>query len=200
VYRETIQKPVTITEKFDREIGGSRQRAAVTLKVTPLERGKGNSVVSELPQEKISPEFEDIIKEALKQGLESGVLRGYPMIDVQVILEDVHFEEGLSTEIACRAAASMGLNKACEMADPCLLEPIMNIEVIVPEMFMGDVIGDLNMRGGKVELIEPKGPVQLIKATAPLAKMFGYSTQLRSLTQGRGTFTMVFSHFDMVGN
>ncbi len=199
VYRETVQKEVEITERFDREIGGSRQSAGVTLIVAPRERGAGNLVASELPEEGALPEeFEEQILETLRQGLESGVLQGYPMVDTKVILKDVQFEEGLSTEIALKAAASMALRKACEMAEPVLLEPMMQVEIMTPENFMGEVIGDLNSRGGKVEQIEPRGTVQVIKAIAPLSQMFGYSTALRSITQGRANFTMVFSHYDPV--
>ncbi|MGC9022190.1 MAG: elongation factor G, partial [Dissulfurimicrobium sp.] len=127
--------------------------------------------------------------------LESGVVRGFPMIDTKVVLKDVVFEEGVSTDIALRAATSIGFKHACENASPILVEPIMRLEILVPDSYLGEVIGDINSRGGNVEFIEPKGPIQVIRAVAPLAKMFGYSTALRSATQGRGTFTMVFSHY-----
>jgi len=198
VYRETIQKSVTIEERFDREIGGRRQIATVVIQVSPRERGDTNRVVSELEPECLPEGYEALILETLRQRLESGVLRGFPIIDVKVVLKSVVFEEGLSTDVSFRAAASIGLQRACEQADPVLLEPIMGLEVLVPESFMGDVIGDLNSRHGRVEQIEPRGPIQVIKAIAPLSRMFGYSTKLRSITQGRGTFTMVFSHYDPV--
>jgi elongation factor G len=198
VYRETIQKSVTIEERFDREIGGRRQTATVVIQVSPRERGDTNRVVSELEPECLPEDYEALILETLRQRLESGVLRGFPIIDVKVVLKSVVFEEGLSTDVSFRAAASIGLQRACEQADPVLLEPIMGLEVLVPESFMGDVIGDLNSRHGRVEQIEPRGPIQVIKAIAPLSRMFGYSTKLRSITQGRGTFTMVFSHYDPV--
>ncbi len=197
VYRESIQDEATVTERFDRDIGGGRQVATVTIKVYPRQRGEGNRVASELPPERLPEGYEELILETLRQGLESGVLRGFPMIDVGVVLKDAVFEEGLSTDIAFRAASTMGLKKACEAAGPVLLEPMMSVEVLVPENYMGEVIGDLNSRGGKVEHIEPRGPVQVIRASVPLARMFGYSTALRSTTQGRGTFTMVFSHYDL---
>ena len=198
VYREAVQKSVEITETFDREIGGSRQTATVTIKVAPLERGTGNLVKSELPEEALPEGYEEQILETLEQGLESGVIQGYPMVDTEVVLKDVQFDENLSTEIALKAAASMALRRACELADPVLLEPMMEVEIITPENFMGEVIGDLNSRGGKVEQIEPRGSLQVIRATAPLSQMFGYSTALRSITQGRANFTMVFSHYDPV--
>lgn len=198
VYRESILGSAKTTERFDREIGGNRQAATVTLAVMPRGRGEGNLVTSVLPPDRLPAGHEGMILEVLTQGLESGVLRGYPMIDVKVVLEDAVFEEGLSTDIAFRAAASMGLRRACEEAGPVLLEPAMRVEIIVPEASLGEVIGDLHARGGKVENIEPRGPVQVIKGSSPLARMFGYSTDLRSLTQGRGTFTMVFSHYEPV--
>ncbi len=198
VYRETISREAAVTERFDKEIGGTRQVATVELVVKPRERGQGNLVRTELPEDALPEGYEEQILETLKQGLESGVLQGFPMIDVEVVLKNVKYEEGLSSEIAFRAAASMALKKACQQADPVLLEPKMLVEVITPENFMGDVIGDLNARGGKVESIEPRGNVQVIKAIVPLSRMFGYSTALRSATQGRANFTMVFSHYDPV--
>ncbi|MDL1959773.1 MAG: elongation factor G, partial [Deltaproteobacteria bacterium] len=186
VYRETIQKSVTIEERFDREIGGGRQTATVVIQVSPRKRGDTNRVVSKLEPECLPEDYEALILETLRQRLESGVLRGFPMIDIEVVLKNAVFEEGLSTDISFRAAASIGLQRACEQADPVLLEPIMGLEVLVPESFMGDVIGDLNSRHGRVEQIEPRGPIQVIKAIAPLSRMFGYSTKLRSITQGRG--------------
>jgi len=200
VYRESISKSASVEERFDREIGGSRQAATVALEVSPMERGEGNLVKSEVDPESLPEGYHELILEVLKQGLDSGVLRGFPMVDVGVVLKRAVFEEGLSTDIAFRAAASQGLKKACEQADPVLLEPMMRLEVLTPESFMGEVIGNINARGGRVENIEARGPVQVIRAVAPLSRMFGYSTELRSITQGRGTFTMVFSHYDPVSS
>ncbi len=196
VFRETVSRPARWTETFDKEIGGTRQAATVTIEVSPRERGAGNEVASILPPDKLPPGLDAVILQVLSQGLESGVVRGYPMVDVKVLLVDAVFEQGVSTEIAFRAAASIGLKKACEEAGAILLEPAMTVEVLVPDSFLGEVIGDLTSRRGRVEHIEPRGPVQVIRATAPLARMFGYSTHLRSLTQGRGTFTMTFSHYE----
>ncbi len=198
VYREAVRTAAEAAERFDREIGGSRQSAAVTVLAAPRERGTGNLVTSELPEGILPEGQEEQILETIKQGLESGVIQGYPMVDTEVILKDVQYEEGISTEIALKAAASMALRKACRMAEPVLLEPMMQVEIITPDNFMGEIIGDLNSRGGKVEQIDPKGAVQVIRATAPLSQMFGYSTALRSVTQGRANFTMVFSHYDPV--
>ncbi len=198
VYRETIRKPAEVTERFDREIGGTRQSATVTVHVEPLERGTGNQVTSALPEDALPEDLETQTMETLKQALESGVIQGYPMVDISVVLRDIGYEEGVTTDIALKAAASMAVRKACEMAEPVLLEPMMLLEIITPENFMGEVIGDLNSRGGKVENIEARGNVQVIRAIAPLSQMFGYSTALRSITQGRANFTMVFSHYDPV--
>ncbi|MGQ9500194.1 MAG: elongation factor G [Dissulfurimicrobium sp.] len=198
VYRETIQNKVRWEEHFEREIAGHRQAATVILEAGPRPRGTGNIVVSELPPGKLPPGYEDMLLEVLRQGLESGVISGFPMIDTNVVLKDVIFEEGISTDIAMRAAASIGLKHACENAAPVLLEPMMRLEILVPDSYLGEVIGDMNARGGRIEHIEPKGLIQVIKAVAPLARMFGYSTALRSTTQGRGTFSMIFSHYDPV--
>lgn len=144
----------------------------------------------------------DIFLEAIEQGVReaqnSGVLMGYPMLDVETVLRDIKTKENFSDELAFRVAATMAYKAACQKASPILLEPIMRAEVLVPEDFMGEVISDLNARQGKIDNITKKGPVQVITASVPLSKMFGYSTTLRSLTQGRGTFTMHFTHYDRV--
>ncbi len=196
VYRETITKEAEVSEQFDREIAGARQVASIVIRAVPRPRGSGNLVRSEIDPSLLPEGYEELILDALRQGLESGVLRGYPMEDVEVVLKDATFHEGLSTEIAFRAAASQALRKALEEGAPVLLEPMMKLEILVPDEFLGDCIGDLNSRNGKIEEISPRGPVQVVKAICPLANLFGYSTALRSLTQGRATFTMVFSHFD----
>ena len=130
------------------------------------------------------------------EALESGVLMGYPVVDVEAVLTGGVYKDSLSTELAYTVSASMACKSALENGEPFLLDPIMDVKVYVPEAFIGDVIGDLNSRNGKIESIEHKMGVQEIKVVVPLARMFGYSTSLRSATQGRGTFTMQFSHFD----
>jgi elongation factor G len=130
------------------------------------------------------------------ESLESGALLGYPVVDVEIRLVGGGFRESSGSELAYRVSASMACQDALRQAEPYLLDPYMKTEVLVPEAFMGDVIGDLNARGGKVESIEPRAGLQVIEAIVPLANMFGYSTDLRSATQGRGTFSMHFSHFD----
>jgi elongation factor G len=198
VYRETIQKSVEVEERFDKEIGGRRQVALVVIQVSPRERGYNNLVISKLEPECLPEGFENLLLETLEQRLDSGVLRGFPVKDVEVVLKNAVFEEGLSTDVSFRAAASLGLQRALEQADPVLLEPIMRLEILTPESFMGDVISDLNTRHGRIERIEPKGPIQVIRAIVPLSRIFGYSTRLRSITQGRGTFTMVFYRYDPI--
>lgn len=198
VYRETIEHEATVTEKFDREIGGSRQIADITIKVSSRPRGAGNLVENGLPADKIPPQFVPAIMSSLDESLEGGVILGYPLLDVGVTLLDASYIETSATELAYRAAASVALKKACSAASPVLLEPVMRVEITTPEEFMGEVIGDLNSRGGKIEAITPKGRVQVIKVVVPLSSMFGYSTALRSVTQGRATFSMHFSHYDRV--
>ena len=130
------------------------------------------------------------------ESLESGALMGYPVVDVRVILTNATFKESFATELAYKVSASMACKEALSRGDPFLLEPIMDAEVFVPEAFVGEVIGDLNSRNGKIESIDHKKGSQVIKATVPLSRMFGYSTSLRSASQGRGTFTMQFARFD----
>jgi elongation factor G len=130
------------------------------------------------------------------ESLESGSLMGYPVVDVEVRFTAAAYKESLGTELAYTVSASMACKEALSKGNPFLLEPIMTVEIFIPESFTGDVIGDLNSRGGKIESIEHKGGAQVISATVPLSQMFGYSTTLRSASQGRGTFSMQFSHFD----
>lgn len=196
VYRETIEKEGEGTVVFDKEIAGQRHFAKVTLKLTPLERGSQNSFISEIDEETIPDNFIPAIEKGVMESLESGALMGYPVVDVKAILTGGAFKESLGTELAYTVSASMACKTALAHGEPFLLDPIMNVEIFVPENFMGDVIGDLNSRNGKIESIEHKMEAVVIKAIIPLARMFGYSTSLRSATQGRATFTMQFSHFD----
>ncbi|UCF71992.1 MAG: elongation factor G [Deltaproteobacteria bacterium] len=196
VYRETISKKAAIEKVFDREWAGVMHFAAIKIEVSPMERGKGNRFVNNCSNPLMTEEFINSIEEGVEEASESGVLMGYPVIDVESILLDAHVKELLSTPLSFKIVASMAFKEACELALPILLEPIMKIEVIVPEEFVGDVIGDLNTRGGRIERITTKGTVKILAAIAPLSKMFGYSTALRSASQGRATFTMQFSHYD----
>jgi len=196
VYRETIAKQAEASAIFDKEIAGQRQYGDVSLRVLPLPRGTGTRFLSKISQQDLPQGFIDAVQKGSLESLESGAMMGYPVVDVEITLTGVNHKDSLSTELAYTVSASMACRDALAKAAPFLLEPIMDAEVFVPEAFMGDVIGDLNARGGKIESIDHKMGSQVIRATVPLARMFGYSTSLRSATQGRGTFSMQFSHFD----
>ena len=166
------------------------------IELTPLPRGTGTRIVDRCQNPNLTEEFMSAIKEGLEEATSTGVLMGYPVIDVEAAVVDVRIHELNSDAMAFRIAASMAFRNACLQGDPILLEPVMKAEILIPEEFLGEVIGDLNARGGKIEQITSKGPVQVVTASVPLSKMFGYSTALRSVSQGRGTFTMQFSHYD----
>ena len=196
VYREALSKRVEHEEVFQRELAGQQHFAGVKIELIPLPRGTGNRVADRCRNPNLTEEFMNAIKEGLEEATSTGVLLGYPVIDVEAAVLDVKIHELHSDAMAFRVAASMAFRNACLQADPILLEPIMKAEILIPEEFLGEVIGDLNARGGKIEQITSKGPVQVLTASVPLSKMFGYSTALRSVSQGRGTFTMQFSHYD----
>ncbi len=196
VYRETIENPAEAPALFDKEIAGQRQYGEVTLRAAPLARGSGTRFRSEISNDELPQVYKDAVEKGAMESLESGALMGYPVVDVEITFRSVNHKDSLSTELAYTVCASMACREALAKGAPFLLEPIMDVEVFVPEAFMGDVIGDLNARGGKIESIDHKMGSQVLKATVPLAQMFGYSTTLRSATQGRGTFSMHFSHFD----
>ena len=196
VYRETIETPAEETAVFDREIAGQQHFAEVRLRLSPLPRGSENRFSSEITSECIPDHFIPAIEKGVMESLSSGALMGYPVVDVKAVLTGGSYKEALGTELAYTVSASMACSQATRNGSPYLLDPIMKVEVFVPEAFMGDVIGDLNARKGKIASMEHKITAQIIRATVPLANMFGYSTALRSATQGRGTFSMQFSHFD----
>jgi elongation factor G len=196
VYRETISKKAQIETVFDREWGGEIHFAGITAEVAPMVRGKGSRFVNKVSDPLMTEEFINSVEEGIKEASESGVVMGYPVIDVETTLLDAKVKEPLSSPLAFKIVASMAYKEACELASPLLLEPIMKLEIIVPEEFVGDVISDLNTRGGRIEQITAKGTIKILAAIAPLSKMFGYSTALRSASQGRATFTMQFSHYD----
>jgi len=196
VHRETIETEAEGNAVFDKEIAGQRQFGEVTLHLKPLPRGSGVRFASRVSAETIPEIFIPGIEKGVLESLESGTLMGYPVVDVDAMLVGGSFRESNGTELAYKVSASMACKNALNNAKPYLLDPIMKVEVFVPEAFTGEVIGDLNARDGKIEAIESQAGIQVIKAVVPLAQMFGYSTVLRSATQGRGTFTMQFSHFD----
>jgi elongation factor G len=182
-------------EVFQREIAGQQHFAGVKIEISPLPRNTGNRFADRCENPDLTEEFLNSIMQGISESEVSGVLMGYPILDVQTSLLDVQIRE-TSDAMAFKVAAAMAFKNACQAANPILLEPIMKAEVLVPEEFTGEVISDLNTRQGKIEQIAVKGPVQVLKASVPLSKMFGYSTSLRSASQGRGTFTMQFSHYD----
>jgi elongation factor G len=196
VYRETIEKRADVTAVFDKEVAGQRHYGEVALSIAPLPRGSGKRFESDLAQDTLPEEFIPIIENGVMESLESGSLMGYPVVDVSVTLTGATLKDSFATELAFKVSAAMACREALSKGKPFLLEPIMTTEIFVPETFVGEVIGDLNSRNGKIESIDHKKGTQVITATVPLSRMFGYSTSLRSASQGRGTFTMQFSHFD----
>jgi len=196
VYRETIASETSAGAVFDKEVAGQRHFGEVRLTLRPRPRGEGNIFASNIDEATLPPHFIPAIEQGVMESLESGMAMGYPVVDVEAVLTGGSFKESLGSELAFKVSASMACKAALSKGSPFLLDPIMDVEILIPEPFMGDVIGDLNSRGGKIESIEPQMGIQVIKAVVPMANMFGYSTSLRSATQGRGTFTMQFSHFD----
>ncbi len=197
-YRETIRKAVKQEGKFIRQTGGRGQYGHVWLEVEPNEPGGGFVFINKIVGGVVPKEYIPAVEAGIKEAMESGVLAGYPMIDVKVTLFDGSYHEVDSSEMAFKIAASIGFKEAARKADPVLLEPIMKVEVVTPEDFMGDVVGDLNARRGRIEGMERRANAQVIRALVPLASMFGYATDLRSLTQGRAVYTMHFSHYEEV--
>jgi len=198
VYREIITAPATGQAVFEQEIQGKSHYANVTVELNPLGRGQGVTFKSLVPEEKIAPQYIQNIETGIRGSLDGGFLKGYPVVDVEIVLVDGFSEEGKTSELAFGVCASMAVKEALKNAKMALLEPIMDVEVFVPETNMGDAIADLNARRGRVESITSKSDIQVVKAVVPLSRMFGYSTALRSATQGRGTFTMQFKSFDTV--
>jgi len=198
VYRETIEETAEVEETFDRELGGVRHQAQVRFRLTPNARGEGNMFLNLIPRDSLAQPPIQAIESAINESFTSGVLAGYPVIDIKVILESAQTTESQFSEMAFRVATSMAFRQGCLKASPVLLEPIMKLEIIAPDEFLGEIIGDINARKGKIEQIFPRKKVQLVQATAPLSQLFGYSTALRSASQGRATFTMQFSHYSKV--
>ena len=159
---------------------------------------KGFEFINKITGGSITKEYIPAVEKGVKDALNSGIVGGYPLVNIKVTLFDGSYHEVDSSEIAFKIAGSMALKDACKNASPILLEPVMKVEVVVPENYIGDVIGDLNSRRGKIEGSEARGEIQTIKAVVPLAEMFGYSTDLRSKTQGRGTYTMEFNNYEEV--
>ena len=193
-YRETISAEIEHTEKYHRMIAGKEHSATLTIRVKPLPRD-GNSFSSALAESALPEELVSAVERGVSAAFGSGVVYGYPALDIGVELIEAEYHQATSTPIAFEAAGAMAFDSACRKASPILLEPIMAVDVLSPSEFIGEVIGNLNARQGLILHVESKPGADHVKAQAPLVSMFGYSTALRSATQGRATFTMEFSHF-----
>jgi len=199
-YKETVTSESEAEGKYIRQSGGRGQYGHVWLKIKPLERGKGFMFVNKIKGGIIPQEFIPAVEKGVKEALSKGILAGYSITDIETILYDGSFHEVDSSEIAFKIAGAIALQEAAKRAKPVILEPIMKIQVITPLEFLGDVTGDLNAKRGRIESIVDRLNVKVIDAKVPLAEMFGYATKLRSMTQGRGTFTMEFDRYEEVPN
>ena len=197
-YRETVTRPATGTYRFDRDIGGQRQFAEVTLAVDALPRGRGVEIGFDVPASRIPPEFRASVEEGIRDGLTTGVLANYALVDMQVNVTGGAFHDQDSTEVAFRTAGVMALREAAKAAGPVILEPIMSLEIILPAEHLGDVLNDVSARRGHVQDMDGKDAARVIHARIPLAELFGYSTAIRSLTRGRASYTMEPACFDVV--
>jgi len=197
-YRETIRKTSEAEGRHVKQTGGHGQYGVVKLRVEPLPPGSGLEFVNEIFGGSVPKEYIKPVEQGVTEALEGGILAGFPMSDIKVTLYDGSYHDVDSSEMAFKLAGSIGVKEAVRRAKPVLLEPIMAVEVVVPEEYMGDVIGDLNSRRGRIEGMELRGTSQIIKSSVPLSEMFGYATDLRSRTQGRGSFTMHFGRYEEV--
>ena len=198
-YRETITKKVKVEGKFVRQSGGRGQYGHVWLEVEPQpEPGKGYEFVDAIKGGVVPREYIPAVDKGIQEATDNGVLAGFPVVDVKVTLIDGSYHEVDSSEMAFKIAGSMGFKEGCQKAGPILLEPIMSVEVVVPEEYMGEVIGDLNSRRGRIMGMDSRAGAQVVSSMVPLANMFGYSTDLRSATQGRATYAMTFDHYEPV--
>jgi elongation factor G len=197
-YREYLAKPVELTYTHKKQSGGSGQFGEVKVKVIPGERGSGFQFVDEIKGGNIPREYIPSVDAGIQSALQQGVLAGFPLVGVKATLLDGAYHEVDSSEMAFKIAGSMGFKEGFKKASPVLLEPIMKVEVVTPEDYLGDVIGDLNSRRGQIQGTDTRGNAQAVEAMVPLANMFGYVNQLRSFTQGRAQYSMQFSHYDEV--
>jgi elongation factor G len=197
-FKETITKKVDAEGKFIKQSGGRGQYGHVKIEMEPNEPGKGFEFIDDIVGGAVPREYITPVKNGIQNALRNGVLAGYPMDDVKVRLYDGSYHEVDSNEMAFKVAGSMALQSGAKKADPAIMEPIFSIEVVVPEEYLGDVIGDLNGRRGRISGILPRKDAQVVSGTVPLSEMFGYATDLRSITQGRAIYTMQFSHYDRV--
>ena len=197
-YRETIRKAVKAEGRFVRQSGGRGQYGHVMIEVEPLEAGAGYEFVDKIVGGVVPREYIGPVDQGIQDAMASGILGGYPVEDVRVTLYDGSYHEVDSSEMAFKIAGSMAFKEAMQRANPVLMEPTMKVEVTVPEEYMGDVMGDINSRRGRIDGMEARAGAQVINAYIPLAEMFGYATDLRSKSQGRGVYTMHLSHYEEV--
>ncbi len=182
--------------KFIRQSGGRGQYGHVVIDLEPMPEGGGFEFEDKIVGGAIPKDYISSVEDGIKEAMENGIIAGYPVVDVKVTLKDGSYHDVDSSEMAFKIAGSIGFREASQKASPIILEPVMEVEVVTPEEYMGDVMGDLNGRRGQIEGMEPRNTAQVIKAMVPLAEMFGYATDLRSKTQGRATYTMQFSHYE----
>jgi elongation factor G len=204
-YRETIRRAAEGNGRFVRQTGGKGQYGHVILNAEPNAKGSGYEFVDKIVGGTIPREYMRAVNQGISEALETGIYAGYPMVDVKVTVFDGSYHEVDSSEMAFKIAASMAIKDAVQKASPVVLEPMMRVEVTMPGEFIGDVIGDLNSRRGNVEAMEERGTgrqaTQVVRAFVPLAEMFGYATDLRSMTQGRASYSMELSHYaEVPGN
>jgi len=197
-YKETVRRKVTEEGKFIRQTGGRGQYGHCIIQIEPQPMGKGFEFVNEVRQGRIPREYIPAVEKGVREALEGGALAGFPIVDIKVTLLDGSYHEVDSSEMAFKICGAMALRSGCKKADPGILEPIMRFEVITPEQYMGDVIGDLNSRRAKIQDMGDRAHLKYVKATVPLAEMFGYATVVRSISQGRASFTMEPSHYEEV--
>jgi elongation factor G len=195
-YRETVSRHAKHEGRYIRQTGGRGQYGHVWISVEPLGKGSGIEIVNKIIGGSIPREYIPAIEKGVREAAENGVVAGYPVVDIKITLVDGSYHEVDSSEMAFKIAGSMAFKTACNHAAPILLEPVMGVEVVTPEEFMGEVIGDLSSRRGRIQQVEARGNTQVIASHVPLALMFGYATDLRSKTQGRATFTMQFDHYE----
>jgi elongation factor G len=198
-YRETVRRAAEGNGRFVRQTGGKGQYGHAIIRLEPQEKGAGYEFVDKIVGGTIPREYIKSVDAGIREALETGIYAGFPVVDVKATLHDGSYHEVDSSEMAFKIAGSMAVKDAFAKADPAILEPIMRVEVTMPEEFMGDVIGDLNSRRGQIEGMESRGSgnaaTQVVRSFVPLAQMFGYVTDLRSMTQGRATSSMEFSHY-----
>jgi elongation factor G len=194
-YREAISVPVDVEGKFVRQTGGKGQYGHVKLQLEPLGRGQGFEFVNGIIGGTIPREYIKPVEQGVREAMDTGVIAGFPVVDLKVTLYDGSYHEVDSSEMAFKIAGSMALKEGVRKGHPQLLEPVMKVEVVTPEDFLGAVLGDLNARRGHVEGMEARGNAQVVRAYVPLASMFGYTTDLRSATQGRATSSMEFAYY-----